>query len=76
MCVATPMRLVSLSGNEGIVEEGGVSRKVSLALLESAAIGDYLLIHAGFAIAVVDEEEARLSLEAIEACTDGDATGA
>jgi len=76
MCVATPMRLVSLSGNEGIVEEGGVSRKVSLALLDSAVIGDYLLIHAGFAIAVVDEEEAMLSLEAIEACADDDAAGA
>jgi len=76
MCVATPMRLVSLSGNEGIVEEGGVRRKVSLALLASAAIGDYLLIHAGFAIAIVDEEEARLSIEAIEACADGDAAGA
>jgi hydrogenase expression/formation protein HypC len=68
MCVATPMRLVSVSGDEGRAEQGGVTRSVSLALLESAAPGDYVLIHAGFAIAVVDEEEARLSLEAIAEC--------
>jgi hydrogenase expression/formation protein HypC len=77
MCVATPMRLVKIDGDEGIVEEGGVRRKISLSLLGSAAIGDYLLIHAGFAIAIVDEEEAKLSIEAIEACSDeGDEPGA
>jgi hydrogenase expression/formation protein HypC len=71
MCVATPMRLVTVSGNDGIAEQGGVRRKISLALLESASPGDYVLIHAGFAIAKVDEEEALLTLEAIAACDDG-----
>ncbi len=63
MCVATPMRLVAVDGDEGRAELDGVERKVSLALLESAVPGDYILIHAGFAIAVVDEEEARRTLE-------------
>jgi hydrogenase expression/formation protein HypC len=70
MCVATPMRLQSANGDEGIVELGGVKKKISLALLESAAVGDYLLIHAGFAIARVDEEEARLTLEALAECAE------
>lgn len=70
MCVAAPMRLVELSGDEGIAEQGGVRRKVSLALLDSVGIGDFVLVHAGFAIAVMDEEEALRDIEAIEACAE------
>ncbi len=70
MCVATPMRLASVEGDQGLAELGGVTRKVSLALLESAAPGDYVLVHAGFAIAKVDEEEAALTIEALAACED------
>jgi hydrogenase expression/formation protein HypC len=65
------MKLVTVGGGEGTAELGGVTRKVSLALLESAAPGDYVLVHAGFAIAKVDEEEAMLTIEAIAACEDG-----
>jgi hydrogenase expression/formation protein HypC len=72
MCVAAPMRLVAVDGDEGVAELGGVTRKVSLALLGSASPGDYVLIHAGFAIAKVDEEEAMLTIEAIAACGDED----
>jgi len=64
------MRLVSVEGEVGQAELGGVTRKVSLALLPDAAIGDYVLVHAGFAIGKVDEEEARLTLEAIDAISD------
>jgi hydrogenase expression/formation protein HypC len=71
MCIATPMRLVKIQGDEGLAEQGGVTRKVSLALLDSVAVGDFVLIHAGFAIAVLDEEEALLDIEAIEACAEG-----
>jgi hydrogenase expression/formation protein HypC len=70
MCVATPMRLVELHGDEAIAEQGGVTRKVSIALLESAKAGDFVLIHAGFAIAIIDEEEALLDIEAIAACAE------
>lgn len=67
MCMATPMRIVEVSGGEGTVELGQVRRKVSLALLPGAKVGAYVLVHAGFAIGEVDEEEARLTLEAIGA---------
>ena len=45
------------------VDFGGVSREACLAYLPEAAVGDYVLIHAGFAIAMVDEAEARQTLE-------------
>lgn len=70
MCVAAPMRLVEINGGEGIAELGGVRRKVSLVLLESASLGDYVLVHAGFAIGKVDEEEAKLTLEALGECSE------
>jgi hydrogenase expression/formation protein HypC len=64
------MRLVEINGGEGIAELGGVRRKVSLVLLESASLGDYVLVHAGFAIGKVDEEEAKLTLEALGECSE------
>ena len=62
MCLAVPMRLVSREGDVGVVELEGVQRTISLALLSDANIGDRLLIHAGYAIASVDEEEAEETL--------------
>jgi hydrogenase expression/formation protein HypC len=66
MCVAAPMRLVSIEGDRGRAELGGVLREISLALLPGAAIGDYVLVHAGFAIGTVDEELARATLDDLE----------
>jgi hydrogenase expression/formation protein HypC len=60
------MRLVEKDGWEGTVELRGVRRSVSLMLLEDAEVGEHLLIHAGYAIGKVDEEEARLTLEGLE----------
>lgn len=62
MCLAIPMRLVEKDGSEGTVELNGVRRKVSLMLLEEAQVGDHVLIHAGYAIGRVDEQEARETL--------------
>ena len=63
MCLAVPMQLVEKNGLEGIVELGGVRRKTSLALLADAQVGDHVLVHAGYAIANVDADEARETLE-------------
>jgi hydrogenase expression/formation protein HypC len=62
MCLAIPMRLVQKDGCEGTVELNGVQRKVSLMLLEDAQVGDHVLIHAGYAIGCVDEQEAKETL--------------
>jgi hydrogenase expression/formation protein HypC len=72
MCVAAPMRLISIEDGRGKAELGGVVREVSLALLAGAEIGDYVLVHAGFAIGKVDEEEARLTLEALDEIAERD----
>ncbi|MBC7188872.1 HypC/HybG/HupF family hydrogenase formation chaperone [Candidatus Aerophobetes bacterium] len=58
MCLAIPMKLVSKSGLMGEVEVGGLTRKVNLMLLPEAKVGDYVLVHAGFAISRLEEKEA------------------
>lgn len=59
MCIGIPMQLVAVEGPLGWVEEGGVRQRVSLALLDEVSLGDYLLVHAGFAISRLDPEEAQ-----------------
>ncbi|MHB1343611.1 MAG: HypC/HybG/HupF family hydrogenase formation chaperone [Thermoleophilia bacterium] len=66
MCLAVPARIVSVNGILGVIDLEGVRREVSLILCPEAAVGQYALVHAGFAISVIDEEEARLSLETFD----------
>lgn len=60
------MKLINIDGDEGIAEAGGLRKNVNLSLMKSAKIGDYILIHAGFAIEKVKEAEARKTLKAIK----------
>lgn len=64
MCLAISGRLTAINGNEGTVDYGGVAQCVDLCLLPGADIGDMVLIHAGFAIAVLNPEQGR-ELEAL-----------
>lgn len=66
MCLAIPMQLVERSEFEGTAELRGVRRAISLLLCPETEIGNYVLVHAGFAIAAVDEEEARRTLEILD----------
>jgi len=63
MCLAIPALIRSIEGYRAEVEIGGVKRVVSLQLVPEAKIGDYVLIHTGYAISVVDEEEAQETLK-------------
>jgi hydrogenase expression/formation protein HypC len=63
MCLAIPMKLIKIKGNMGEVELGGVRKEISLNLLDSVKVGDYLIVHAGFAIEKLNEEEAKKTLE-------------
>ena len=63
MCLAVPMRVIEISGGMGKLEAGGVTRQVSLALLEHVEPGDYVLVHAGFAIERLDQDQARATLD-------------
>jgi hydrogenase expression/formation protein HypC len=58
------MRLVEMTGEgTGRVDAGGVRTDVSLMMVPQAQVGDYLIVHAGFGIEILDQEEARIRLE-------------
>jgi len=63
MCLAVPMKLVERREALGVAELDGVRREVSLMLQPDAEVGQYVLVHAGYAIGVVDEAEANETLE-------------
>ena len=69
MCLAIPMRVISIEGPRAVVEQGGARRTIATGLLDEVREGDYVLVHAGYAIARVDEEEARHTLELVEQLT-------
>jgi hydrogenase expression/formation protein HypC len=66
MCLAVPVQVVSIEGNEAEVEIGGVKRRVSIALTPEVKAGDYVLLHTGYAINVIDEAEAQETLKIFE----------
>jgi len=66
MCLAVPVKITSIEGDQADVEIGGVSRRVSIALTPEAAVGDYVLLHTGYAINVLNEAEAMETLEILE----------
>ena len=67
MCLAVPVRVVEKDDDGWAqVEVAGLRRRVSLQLVPEAAVGDYVLLHAGYAIARVDEDEAAETLRLLE----------
>ncbi|MCK5589673.1 MAG: HypC/HybG/HupF family hydrogenase formation chaperone [Dehalococcoidales bacterium] len=66
MCLAVPVKVVSIEGDEAETEIGGVRRRVSVALTPEVKVGDYVLLHTGYAIGVVDEVEAKETLKLFE----------
>ena len=63
MCLAVPMKIAEIAEGTAICEVDGVRREASLMMLEDAAVGDYVLIHAGFAIEKIDPVEAQKTLD-------------
>ena len=67
MCLAVPGKILRVSGEEtlrtGVVSFGGAEKEANLAFVPEAKVGDYVLVHAGFAISVVDADEAAQTLE-------------
>jgi hydrogenase expression/formation protein HypC len=62
MCLAVPGKILSIEGKDADVDFGGVTRKVNVSLVK-AGVGEYVIIHAGFAIQVVDQEEAEETIK-------------
>ncbi len=65
MCLAIPAKVKSINGVEAEVDVGGVRRTISLWLVPEAKVEDYVYVHSGFAISIVDEAEALESLRLI-----------
>lgn len=65
MCLAIPAKIISIQNDMGIIDMEGTQREVSLLLLEDSHVGDYVIVHAGFAIHKIDEKEAKESLKVL-----------
>jgi hydrogenase expression/formation protein HypC len=63
MCLAIPLRVVSLDGDMAMAEVGGIEREVSVMMTPGVKVGDYVIVHAGFAIQTLDQKEAEENLE-------------
>ncbi len=71
MCLAIPGKIVSIYGDNplekmGKVSFGGIIKKVSLAYVPEAQVGNYVIVHVGFALSIVDEDEAQQTLADLE----------
>jgi len=66
MCLAVPGKVVEINGNVAVVDFGGVRREARLDLLPDISVGDYVIVHTGFAIEKLERERALEALEAWE----------
>lgn len=72
MCLGVPAQVIRMENEEATVRLGEVTCKVSLALLTDVKVGDYILLHAGFAIAKVSPEDAHETLRLIREISSGE----
>ena len=66
MCLAVPVKIVAIEGGKAEVDVGGVGRRVDISMTPEARVGDYVLLHTGYAISVLDETEAQETLSLLE----------
>ena len=66
MCLAVPVLITKIEGKEAEVDIGGISRRISLWLTPEAKVGDYILLHTGYAINILDRKEAEETLRLFE----------
>jgi hydrogenase expression/formation protein HypC len=63
MCLAIPARVIEIGDNDmAVVDLGGVRKEISLALVDDVAVGDYVIVHVGFALQRLDADEAEKTL--------------
>lgn len=70
MCLGVPMQVKTIANEMAVCEIDGVQREASLMMIDDVRVGDYVLIHAGFAIEKIDEDEAQLTLKALREALD------
>ncbi len=70
MCLGVPMQVKTIENEVALCEIDGVQREASLMMIDDVQVGDYVLIHAGFAIEKIDDNEAKLTLKALREALD------
>ena len=73
MCLALPMCILSIDGGVATIAAEGLEQRASLALVPQASVGDWVLVHAGYALNVLDEDEALERIDLISQLRAGDA---
>ncbi len=63
MCLAVPARVTAVEGEDAVLDYGGIRRKANISLLSDVKVGDYVLVHVGYAISRMDEEDALETLK-------------
>lgn len=63
MCWSVPGRIIEIDGNISVVEISGVKKKVAVDLISDPVVGEYVLVHAGYAIQKVDQEKAEFTID-------------
>ena len=66
MCLAIPALVKSIDGYQAEVDINGVTRRASIQLTPDVKVGDYVLLHTGYSIHIIDEDEARVTLELLK----------
>jgi hydrogenase expression/formation protein HypC len=66
MCLAVPALIKSINGQQAIADIEGITREISLQLTPEAKVGDYVLLHTGYAISIIDAEEAEETLKLLK----------
>ena len=74
MCLGVPAKVMERNGEAAVVELGGVRREVSLMLLDDVSVGEWVIVHAGFAIERLSEEEAEQTLSLFREIADATET--
>lgn len=66
MCLGIPMKIVKIEGDRAMVSSGGVERRIAINFLDKPRIGDYVIVHAGFAIEKLDPKKAEETLRMLQ----------
>ena len=67
MCLSVPGKVISIDNNAAVVDVGGTTINVGIQLLENVSPGDFVLVHSGFALQLISEEDAKAQLELVRA---------
>ena len=75
MCLSVPMKVVEIRGQKGVGDIGGVTREIDLRFLSQAKVGDYVMVHAGFALQILDQSDAQETLSLLREIIDHETSG-